>query len=515
MGKHNRRLAGILLSGLVAATTVAPSLAADITVDGTGGGYEGYRLLNLTTSLKTGDAHEAHEGAHGKDCYNYAYSVPAAYREALRGALSLGADASDADIIAAIESRAESPDAVRAFADAVYALVRSGAADATAVNKTFSGVEQGYWLIVETDTAGDPDARSLVMLDTAGQDDITITSKEGVPTLKKQIQETSERSSAWQNAGDFDVGDDVSFRLTGTLPENVDAFAAYKYVFHDRLSAGLQFNADSVTVRAGETALVAGEDFRVTTGGEDGCSVEVEIVDVKGLLSAGKMTRSDAVVVEYSAKFLESARAGVEGNDNVAFLEFSSDPYDGSPTSKTPEDKVVGFTYKLDVNKVDGEGEALAGAEFKLQKMNSAGQYVDYRVLDSAEGATTFSFFGLDAGDYKLVETRVPAGYNKADDVEFSVVATYDADSEDPQLTDLKVVRGGEVVSGAAGSEMEFEVALQDGSVVTAVVNSTGVHLPTTGGAGVYLLYGLGGLAVVGGVGALAIRRRRSGGDEA
>lgn len=515
MSKHNRRLAGILLSGLVAATAVAPALAADITVDGTGGGYQAYRLLDLTTSLKTGDAHAAHDGAHSKDCYNYAYSVPAAYRDALRSALGLGEDKSDADIIAAIEGRAGDPDAVRAFADAVYALVRSGAADATAVDKTFSGVEQGYWLIVETDTAGDPDARSLVMLDTAGQDDIVITSKEGVPTLKKQIQETSESASAWQDAGDFDVGDDVSFRLTGTLPENVGAFAAYKYTFHDRLSAGLAFKADSVVVHAGETALVAGEDFRVTTGGEDGCGLEVEILDVKGLLSSGRMTREDAVVVEYAATLLESAAAGAAGNDNVAFLEFSNDPYDNSTTSKTPEDKVVGFTYKLDVNKVDGSGEALAGAEFKLQKKNSAGQYVDYRILSSAEGATTFSFFGLDAGDYKLVETRVPAGYNKADDVEFSVVAAYDVESDDPQLTDLKIVRDGEVVSSAAGSEMEFEVALQDGSVVTAVVNSTGVHLPTTGGAGVYLLYGLGGLAVVGGVGALAVRRRRSGGDEA
>ena len=46
------------------------------------------------------------------------------------------------------------------------------------------------------------------------------------------------------------------------------------------------------------------------------------------------------------------------------------------------------------------------------------------------------------------------------------------------------------------------------------MVNRTGIHLPSTGGAGVYLLYGLGGVALVGGTGLLVVKKKRNNGIE-
>lgn len=77
-------------------------------------------------------------------------------------------------------------DQTRSFADAVYAGIKDMTADFTSVGKIITADGQGYYLIAESAMAGDPDAKSLVMLDTAGQNNITVKSKESVPTLTKK-----------------------------------------------------------------------------------------------------------------------------------------------------------------------------------------------------------------------------------------------------------------------------------------------------------------------------------------
>ncbi|MDD5945435.1 MAG: SpaA isopeptide-forming pilin-related protein, partial [Clostridia bacterium] len=179
-------------------------------------------------------------------------------------------------------------------------------------------------------------------------------------------------------------------------------------------------------------------------------------------------------------------------------LEYSNNPYDSSSgkpndTGKTPEDKVTVFTYKLVVNKVDGNKQALEGAGFTLYKYDSdANNYA--AVGDEIKGVTTFTFTGLDAGKYKLVETTVPDGYNQADDLEFTVEATYDTDSIDPKLKDLVVKdKDGNEISG---SEKVFSIILGEGKVITDVVNNSGTELPSTGGMGTYMFYIIGGIMV-------------------
>ena len=125
------------------------------------------------------------------------------------------------------------------------------------------------------------------------------------------------------------------------------------------------------------------------------------------------------------------------GNTNVSKLEYSNNPY-GDGTGVTPEDKVIVITYNLIANKVDGNNAPLEGAGFTLYKLDSTtGDYV--AVGNEITGVTTFYFKGVDAGQYKLVETTVPAGYNKADDLVFSVEATYDTTSDNPELKTLVV----------------------------------------------------------------------------
>jgi len=165
---------------------------------------------------------------------------------------------------------------------------------------------------------------------------------------------------------------------------------------------------------------------------------------------------------------------------------------------KTNPDSVIVFTYQTVVNKVDASGKPLTGAEFKLQK-NVKGAWTDIAAVKNNEG-TVFTFRGLDDGEYKLVETAAPAGYNKIDDVTFTVSASHDVESDNPQLNELT----GNVTDGS----IVFAADDAKSTLSTSVENRQGAVLPSTGGMGTTIFYILGALLVIG-AGILFVTKRR------
>ena len=140
------------------------------------------------------------------------------------------------------------------------------------------------------------------------------------------------------------------------------------------------------------------------------------------------------------------------------------------------------------VYKTDGT-DPLPGAGFTLYKHNGTG----YDVVGSERtGVTTFEWKGLDVGKYKLSETTVPAGYNKADDVEFIITATV----TDGTLTTL------------ASDNAKVVATLADGLWTATVVNTSGSLMPETGGIGTTVFYTVGSLLAVG-AGILLITKKR------
>ena len=385
--------------------------------------------------------------------------------------------------------------------------------DYTAANGVFAEVDQGYYLIAQT-KIGTNEAYSLVMLGTAGKNNLKITPKTGVPTFEKKIKEKNDSTgveSGWQDASDYDIGDKVPFKLTGTVSDKYDNYKTYYYAFHDKMDDTLEFNADSVVVKI-DGKEVAKEKYTLNTKTTDGCTFEVVFNDLKTV----SPTKPENVTVEYTATLKDTAKLGSVGNFNKGKLEFNNNPYyegEGKPETpgETPWDEVVVFTYKLIANKTDGQGDALAGAGFTLYKFNKdTDDYVKVKEIEAGE-TTKFEFTGADAGKYKLVETTVPDGYNKADDLVFEVKGTYEAVNKTdplkaPTLTKLEIFY--EKGNSITGEDKVFTTNLAAGTATTNIKNLTGSELPSTGGMGTTVLYAAGTLMILAAAAFLVMKKK-------
>jgi fimbrial isopeptide formation D2 family protein/LPXTG-motif cell wall-anchored protein len=256
-------------------------------------------------------------------------------------------------------------------------------------------------------------------------------------------------------------------------------------IFHDTLSTGLTFDADSVKVFMYETKHEADADTelngalqnvtdRFVVKTDNMVNGETFTVGCEDVFAIENVTKDTAFVVYYEATLNEGAVIGGTGNPNEVYLEFSNNPY-GDGTGETEIDKVTVYTYKVIVNKTDSHGHELEGAGFTLYKKNLAGEYVALGAEQKGDGMTTFTWIGLDDGYYKLEESTVPAGYNKMADLLFSISAEH---SEVAGEANLALLDGGLMGEGVVDT----------GAITKDIVNNTGTVLPETGAEGTFFL---------------------------
>ena len=497
-----KKLASFILAFAMVMAIAMPSvvMAADgkstITIDGATAGseYVAYKLFDATDD---GNGH-------------FSYTVNSKYEAVLK---EVTGKTSGAEIVKYLNGIKDNAAAVREFADKVYAKVKDMTVDYTAANGVFAEVDQGYYLIAQT-KIGTNEAYSLVMLGTAGKKALTVTPKTGVPTFEKKIKEKNDSTgveSDWQDASDYDIGDKVPFKLTGTVSDKYDNYKTYYYAFHDKMDDTLQFNSNSVVVKINGNEIDKSK-YTLNTTTSDGCTFEVIFNDLKTV----SPTKPENVTVEYTATLKDTAKLGSEGNFNKGKLEFNNNPYyegEGKPEKpgETPWDEVVVFTYKLIANKTDGQGNALAGAGFTLYKFDKdTNAYVKVKEIEAGK-TTKFEFTGADAGKYKLVETTVPDGYNKADDLVFEVKGTYEAVNKTdplkaPTLTILEILD--EKGNSITGEDKVFTTNLAAGTATTNIKNLTGSELPSTGGMGTTVLYAAGTLMILAAAAFLVMKKK-------
>lgn len=388
-------------------------------------------------------------------------------------------------------------DNAQATANAIAAYLKSDAQPTATIDDTnpTAQVPSGYYLIKDkNNTVPDGQAATTYIVTVAGN--VTITPKSDVPSFEKKLKDSNDTEgtlSDWQDAADWDMGDDVPFKLEGTVASNYASYKTYYFAFHDVEERGLTFNKDSVKVYVDDTEITSGYSV-VTEGLTDGCTFEVKFADLKQIsaVKAGSKIR-----VEYTSTLNENAVLGKHGNVNKAKLQYSNNPNDeqggeNGPTGETPWDNVIVFTYKTVINKVDDKDQPLKGAEFALSKKMKDGSTTTVAVVKDSEG-TTFTFNGLDDGDYVLTETKTPAGYNSIKPITFTVTAshtiTWEGEDRDTILTSLS--------GNAASGEITFTPTDDKSELDTNVVNKPGSSLPETGGMGTIVLYAAGAVLVI------------------
>lgn len=368
----------------------------------------------------------------------------------------------------------------------------------TVTNGSSYAVVPGYYLIKDKDNSvSGQDAYTLYLVQVVNAD-VTIAPKTGIPTIQKKVKDTNDSvansTTGWQDSADYDIGDTIPYQLTATMGD-LSHFAHYYVEFVDTMT---NLTYSSITsVKVGDTTLNA-DQYSVSWDAATK-TLNVTILDVK----AHGATTDTKVVVEYTATLDSTAVLGSTGNPNEVYLKFTNNPNNtGDGTSKptetgeTPKDKNIVFTYKVTANKVTSDNQPLAGAAFELFKKNvTTGEYESLGVVGARkdeennkyivdENTTSFSWTGIDDGDYKIVEVVTPIGYNKIDDIEFTVTATHDDTADNPAL---KTLTGGDLFTGEVST----------GTLSANIVNRTGTELPSTGGIGTTIFYVVGGLLML------------------
>ena len=387
-----------------------------------------------------------------------------------------------------------------------------------ATSATVNNIQAGYYMIIQTNAASDS-AYSVAVVSTAyaGENGLTVTLKRDVPELTKKVKDTNDTqgdTSEWQDSADYDVNDYVPFQLTGTMPKNIAAYKTYAYTFHDKMSAGLTFvndNEHPVKVYAvnGEIKTEIEEGYTVvTTGLANDETFNVKLADLKAAKGADDaeitVDENTKIVVEYYGQLNGEAVIGKAGNPNSAYLEYENNPEaEGEGTGKTPEDKVIVFTYEVDINKVNKDKTPLEGATFLLEKKNSNGEWVRVDELEATQNGTSYTskFQRVDDGTYRLTETKAPAGYTPIAPKEFTISATHDTESKDPKLTKFEIT-----------GLNDNPISNTDGTASADIVNTKGSELPSTGGMGTVLLYvaGIAVFVLAGATLVMALRRRNA-----
>ena len=520
----------VLLFGLLAAipgslSTAHAASSIKVTINSTGSDYSGYQLLKA--DVGSDDA--------------VTYTLNSKYEDIVLKAASdaSGKTVSDfaglkdfiKDHTKSDNSTAGEDATLRKFADAVYKGISSAklAADQTfkSGENTLSTDNAGYYLLADAtaDSADTPHQYSATLLTALVNKDVTLNVKSTTPDVHKKVMNSE--GTKYEDATDYNIGDTVPFMITGTISSQIKSYDNYTYYFTDTLPKGLTLDESSIVVQAENvtsgyaqgikatdaTKLTKDTDYTVTTNkNEDGTTTfEVKLTDLKKLVTDSTVKTSDTIVVTYNAKLNQDAVVGQAGNINKVKLTYSNNPYkDGTGTTTERNAKV--YTYELLVNKTGNGGKALTGAGFTLQKKDGD-TYKTIATIDPDHttdnsnivakivDGSKFEFSGLDQGEYKIVESTVPKGYKKADDITFTISATFEnQNAADAALKTLSV------------DNTALSVNKTDSGVIETTVNNksdSAFVLPSTGGMGRYIFLGLGALVVVLAIAAPSLKKKR------
>lgn len=400
----------------------------------------------------------------------------------------------------------------------------------------------GYYLFVSdglTDPAK-PNTGTSPIFAIVGGDPVVVTEKTSIPTVDKQILKDSTNKTAdpasndWANFGDSQIGQDIDYKLTGTVADNIASYTKYTYEFQDTLSKGLVVNKKEADNASPEDlhVYIVNTNTNTTTEVKEGFKatvtpaadtqknselLRVSFEDLKAVKDANgtiAVDKDSKVVVTYKARLTSEASYEVDGNRNTVKLVYSNNPM-GEGAGTSTEKTVADYAFALDVTKVDQDDSTKKlEAGFKVQVRENADNNLVGKWL-SADGslvneASAHEFKtdkttgevkipGLDAGTYQITETTTPAGYNTIAPFTIIVAPNYDSNGK---LAGLQAtVKDSGMVKADKATAATIPVTIQ---------NKKGSGLPLTGLNGVTFTWIAGGAVLCIGVAHLIRSRKQA-----
>lgn len=378
-----------------------------------------------------------------------------------------------------------------------YYFVETKAPEGYGLNTTpirFEIVSSGEVVIDETSGLfipkdADPDVIELTV----------VNNKE--PNIHKGVKSPTNDYSG------YDFGESHDWVIAPDVPNDIATYK--KYVITDTIDENLIFSGlDTVKVfingswtedtettagtYSGGTELTEGTDYTVSY---DSASRQLKIVFIDETFSGGKTSLASAtdLYIFFNTIFDEGKVSLGEDYPNQATLTYDNGyTGDKDKESEIPKVHTGGLSLVKYTNAEDGV-KFLTGAEFRLAKSEEDAKTGNFIVDEEGNVITATSdengivkFEGIAYGvdgvsaetgstKYWLVETKSPV----VDGVKYNLL-------KDPV----------EVVIDKDSHVVPDDIATL-GNWTYAILNKTGINLPTTGGIGTLLFYLIGGILVV------------------
>lgn len=407
---------------------------------------------------------------------------------------------------------------------------------------TVSFAKSGYYLFL-TDTStlasgqatGSKNTATSPIYAVVGAGDVVVTEKTSIPTVEKQVCEGAE----WKNVSDSYIGEEVEYKLTGSVASNIDTFNKYEYVFQDTLSKGLEVVkdsngtpkdlrvciVDSKTNVEKEVVHNATNGYEVTVTPDTTAGTELlklSFANLKAVQEANgnpiSVNADSKVVVTYKAKLNSEVEYKADGATNEVKLVYSNNPMtEDKGTSES--DEVTDYVFGLNVTKTasdDAQKKLVAGFKVKMIKEGTAPVSGD-KWLTKTGGLTSISgdagvfktsetdskvfIPGLVAGEYEITECETPAGYNS---ISFTITVTPTYDEATGKLTKLTVTDSSDMVTS------ELDKNVDSTKIPVTIQNKKGSNLPLTGLNGVTFTWIAGGAVLCIGVAHLIRSRKQA-----
>lgn len=390
----------------------------------------------------------------------------------------------------------------------------------TTSNGVANNLSHGYWLFMtDASTVTGVEAATAPIFTVVGDEAVNINEKTSIPTVDKEVKENGN----WGNVSDSQIGEEIEYRLTGSVADNIDTFTTYTYEFHDRLSVGLEAIQSSVAVTINGQPVQPTNNYSVqltdtldASNKVTGHDLKISFTDLKAAAKASNvtLTKNSKVVVTYKAKLTRDAEYTATGNTNEVTLVYSNDPMSKGTGTSTPK-KVTDYVFGLDITKIEeGNKNKKLAAGFKVKVVDngdfaSAGKWLkdDGTLVGTKENASEFMtdatngevfIPGLVKGTYEIAETTTPSGYNTIAPFQITVTPTYD---QNGKLSTLAVGENVEKVTPGTAN----------GSVMSITIeNKKGSGLPLTGLNGVTFTWIAGGAVLCIGVAHLIRSRKQA-----